>query len=185
MVVTKTSAALGAFCRTVKKMYSPIFCQNQPRRVHPQSIPSHAVTRVCRHELRVCLHLGPFKVFVAVTVFLKRSFSALSSCPRCSAGNSFFALMPETGAFSVVLPNPLPPLQFPLWWARLRLPIGRFDTKFPGVVCVQSLPAVKSHGIRPDDAPDGRSAEKVIQNIETNMPSGSTHRDEVALDIVP
>ena len=33
--------------------------------------------------------------------------------------------------------------------------------------------------------PIGRSAEKAIQDIETNVPPGSTHRDEAAIDVVP
>ncbi len=41
------------------------------------------------------------------------------------------------------------------------------------------------HGLTSNDAADGRSVEQVIQNIETNVPPGSTHRDEAAIDAVP
>src|SRR5438552_18828402 len=64
-------------------------------------------------------------------------------------------------------------------------PAGRFDAELPGVLGVQSLPAAEFHGGGADDAADGSSAEKVIQNIETNVPPGSTHGDEAAVDVVP
>jgi len=56
-----------------------------------------------------------------------------------------------------------------------RRPVGGFDTELPGVLRVQPLPAAELHGLATSDAADGSSAEKVIQNIETNVPSGSTH----------
>jgi hypothetical protein len=34
-----------------------------------------------------------------------------------------------------------------------------------------------------NDAADGSSAEKAIQNIETNVPPGSTHCDEAAIEV--
>src|SRR5881396_1398047 len=55
----------------------------------------------------------------------------------------------------------------------------------PKLLCVlgvQSLPAAELHGLASNDAADGSSAEKVIQNIEANVPPGSTHRDEAAID---
>ncbi len=66
----------------------------------------------------------------------------------------------------------------------LRRPVGRFDTELLGVLGVQALPA-ELHGVRADDAAEGSSAEKMIQNIEANVPPGSTHRDETAIDVVP
>src|SRR6185369_481937 len=66
-----------------------------------------------------------------------------------------------------------------------------FASRFRGyaellcVIGVQSLPAVKLHGVEADDAADGSAAEKVIQNIETNVPPGRTHCDEAAIDVVP
>src|SRR3989441_6998857 len=49
------------------------------------------------------------------------------------------------------------------------------NTELRCVLRVQSLPAAELHGVGADDAADGSSAEKVIQNIETNVPPGSTH----------
>ena len=68
--------------------------------------------------------------------------------------------------------------------SRLRRPVGRFNAELPGVLGVQSLPA-ELHGLGADDAADGSSAEKAIQNIETNVPPGSAHGDEAAIDVGP
>src|SRR6266545_7238966 len=54
-----------------------------------------------------------------------------------------------------------------------------------GVLRVQSLPAAELHRLGTNDAADGGSAEQVIQNIEANVPPGSTHRDEAAIDVGP
>src|ERR1700688_1455082 len=59
--------------------------------------------------------------------------------------------------------------------SRLRRPVGRFHTKLLGVLRVQPLPAAELHRLGADNAADGSSAKKVIQNIETNVPPGSTH----------
>src|SRR5438445_979045 len=69
--------------------------------------------------------------------------------------------------------------------SRLRRPVGRFNAELLCVLGVQSLPALELHGLGADDAADGSSAEKVIQNIETNVPPGSTHCDEGATDVGP
>src|SRR5439155_3984421 len=53
------------------------------------------------------------------------------------------------------------------------------------VLRVQSLPSAELHRLGTNDAADGGSAEQVIQNIEANVPPGSTHRDEAAIDIGP
>ena len=66
----------------------------------------------------------------------------------------------------------------------LRRPVGCFDTELLGVLRVQSLPA-ELHRRTTNDAADRSSAEKVIQNIETNVPPGGTHRDEAAIDVMP
>src|SRR5579871_5949080 len=58
--------------------------------------------------------------------------------------------------------------------SRLRLPVGRFNTELLGILRVQPLPA-EPHRLAANDAADGSSAEKVIENIETNVPPGSTH----------
>jgi hypothetical protein len=68
--------------------------------------------------------------------------------------------------------------------SRRRRPVGRFDAELLGVLRVQSLPA-ELHRLGADNASDGSSAEKVIQNIETNVPPGSTHCDEAASDVGP
>ena len=44
---------------------------------------------------------------------------------------------------------------------------------------------IELHRVATNDAADGISAEEVIQNIETNVPPGSTHGDEAAIDVVP
>src|SRR6266852_2993091 len=69
--------------------------------------------------------------------------------------------------------------------SRLRRPVGGFNTELLGVLGVQSLPAAELHGLGADDAADRNSAEKVIQNIKTNVPPGSTHGNEAAIDVGP
>src|SRR5205807_5313037 len=69
--------------------------------------------------------------------------------------------------------------------SRLRRPVGHFDTELLGVLRVQPLPAAELHGLTTNDAADGSSAEKAIQNIETNVPPGSTHCDEAVTDVGP
>src|SRR3981081_347549 len=68
--------------------------------------------------------------------------------------------------------------------SRLRRTVGRFDTELLSVLRVQSLPA-ELHGLGADDAADGSSAERAIQNVETNVPTGSTHCDEAVTDVGP
>src|SRR5437763_17030385 len=53
------------------------------------------------------------------------------------------------------------------------------------VLGVQSLPTAELDRVGTNHAADGSSAEKLIQNIETNVPSGSTHGDEAAIDVGP
>src|SRR5437899_835491 len=69
--------------------------------------------------------------------------------------------------------------------SRLGRPVRRFDTELLCVLDVQSLPAAELHGLGADDASNGSSGEKVIQNIETNVPPGSTHGDEAVTDVGP
>ena len=57
----------------------------------------------------------------------------------------------------------------------LRRPVRRFNTELPGVLRVQPLPAGELHRRTSNYAADGSSAQKPIQNIETNVPPGSTH----------
>ena len=55
------------------------------------------------------------------------------------------------------------------------LPLGRFNAELIGVLGVQALPAAELYGVGADHAADGSSAEKMIQNVETNVPAGSAH----------
>src|SRR5438874_12752190 len=64
-------------------------------------------------------------------------------------------------------------------------PTGSLNAELLGVLRVQPLPAAELHGLGAGDAADGASAEKAIQNIESNVPPGSTHRDEATIDVVP
>src|SRR5579871_5575750 len=67
-----------------------------------------------------------------------------------------------------------------LWW-----PVGCFDAELAGVFFIQPLPADELHRLTTSDAADRRSAEEVIQHIESNVPSGSPHREEAAIDVGP
>src|ERR1700693_4693846 len=49
---------------------------------------------------------------------------------------------------------------------------------------MQPLPA-ELHGLGANEAADGSSTEKPIQNIETNVPPSSAHCDVAAIDVVP
>src|SRR5579864_7692742 len=49
----------------------------------------------------------------------------------------------------------------------------------------QPLPTGEVHGLRAGDASDGSSAQKVVENIETNVPPGSAHCDEAVTDVGP
>src|SRR5436305_779310 len=69
--------------------------------------------------------------------------------------------------------------------SRLRRPVGRFDTELLSVLGDQSLPAAELHRLTTNDAADGSSAEKAIQNIEANVPTRGAPRDEAAIDVVP
>src|SRR5215471_506136 len=68
---------------------------------------------------------------------------------------------------------------------RLTLPVGIFKSELPGILRVQPLPAIELDRITASHAADRSTAEKLIQNIETNVPPGSTHRNEAAIDVVP
>src|SRR5262245_40190673 len=64
-------------------------------------------------------------------------------------------------------------------------PTGGLYAELTGVLRVQSLPALEAHRFASGDAANRRSAEQVIENIESNMPTSSTHRDESPIDFVP
>src|SRR6266478_9358769 len=69
--------------------------------------------------------------------------------------------------------------------SRLRRPVGRFNTELLGVLGVQPLPAAELHCLGANHPADGRSAEKAVQDIEANVPPGSTHGDEAVTDVGP
>src|SRR6266567_5707911 len=69
--------------------------------------------------------------------------------------------------------------------SRLRRPVGRFNPELLSVLRVEPLPAAELHGVGADDAADGSSAEKVIQNIEADVPPGGAHCDEAVTDVGP
>jgi hypothetical protein len=55
--------------------------------------------------------------------------------------------------------------------------LGLFNTELLCVFGVQSLPAAELHDVGADDAADGISAEKVIQDVEADVPARSAPRD--------
>src|SRR5262249_2309528 len=65
------------------------------------------------------------------------------------------------------------------------LSVGRFDTELLGVLVSQPPPITELHRLTTSNAANGSSAQKEVQNIETNVPAGSTPRDETAIDVVP
>src|SRR5258708_11907082 len=69
--------------------------------------------------------------------------------------------------------------------SRRRRPFGRFGAELLGVLRDQPLPAGELHRLDAVDAPDGSSAEKAIQNIESNVPPRGAPRDDAAIAVVP
>ena len=67
---------------------------------------------------------------------------------------------------------------------RVGRPTGCFNTELLCVFRIQPLP-VELHCLNTNHAANRISTQKVIQNIETNVPAGSTHCDEAAIDVVP
>jgi hypothetical protein len=65
------------------------------------------------------------------------------------------------------------------------LRVRYFSTKLLCVLGVQSLPAAEFHGLGAGHAADGISTEKMVQNIETNVPARGAPGDETAIDAVP
>src|SRR6202035_2805661 len=79
-------------------------------------------------------------------------------------------------------------MRFVLPPSRLRgvgRPTGGLNAELLCVLGVQSLPAAELYGVGADRAADGSSAEKAIQNIESNVPPGGTHGNKAAIDGVP
>jgi hypothetical protein len=69
--------------------------------------------------------------------------------------------------------------------AHLQALLWRFNAKLFCVLGGQSLPARELHRLDADDAADGSSAQKRIQNIESNVPPRGAPRYEAAIDVVP
>src|SRR5580704_458917 len=63
--------------------------------------------------------------------------------------------------------------------------VGRFNPEQLCVLTDQSLKAAELPRLRTNRAADRSSAQKVVQNIERNVPSGGAHRDEAAIDAGP
>ena len=63
--------------------------------------------------------------------------------------------------------------------------MGRFNTELLGVLRVQPLPAAELYRFGANQASNRSSTEQAIQNIETNVPPGSTHGDEAVTDVGP
>jgi len=63
--------------------------------------------------------------------------------------------------------------------------VGRFNTELLGVLRVQPLPAAELYRFGANQASNRSSTEQAIQNIETNVPPGSTHGDEAVTDVGP
>src|SRR5437899_5721783 len=66
-----------------------------------------------------------------------------------------------------------------------RGPAGSLDAKLLRVLGVQSLPAVELQRVAGNDAANGISAEQPVQDIEADVPPGSTHGDVTAIDVGP
>ncbi len=69
--------------------------------------------------------------------------------------------------------------------SRLGGHFGRFHAELPGVLGVQSLPAGELRPSPPAMRPIGAPAQKTVQHVEANVPSGSAHRNEAAINVVP
>src|SRR4030095_648312 len=68
---------------------------------------------------------------------------------------------------------------------RLRRLVWRVHIAMFCFLRVQPLPAPELQGVGADDASNGLTGEKPLQHIEANVPPGSTHRDEAAIDVAP
>src|SRR5262249_26854959 len=69
--------------------------------------------------------------------------------------------------------------------SRLRLPVGRSNFELLCILSVQLLPTGRLNRLSTSDAADGISAEKPIENIESNVPAGGAPGDETAIDVGP
>src|SRR5215472_9121252 len=69
--------------------------------------------------------------------------------------------------------------------SRLGRPVGRSNFELLCVFSVQPLPTGGLDRLSPGDAADGISAEKPIENIESNVPAGGAPGDETAIDVGP
>src|SRR5581483_6943375 len=64
-------------------------------------------------------------------------------------------------------------------------PARHLDAELPGVLRVQSLPAVKVHGFDASDASNRLTREEPLKNIQADMPPRGAPRNEAAVNVVP
>src|SRR5215470_2027242 len=159
-------------------MYSPVFSSRPTTSGSPPvlsiSWSDHSFSPLASSFACTLGHSRPLWRFMFVS---KRPFNAPSSSLRCPGDNSFLLLF--NGSRIVCHSLALRLL------GRLRRPVWRFDAELLGVLGVQSLPAAEFHGFRANHAADGSSAEKVVQNIETNVPPGSAYGDVGPANVGP
>src|SRR5262245_51962125 len=68
---------------------------------------------------------------------------------------------------------------------RVGRPARDLDAELFSIFGIEPLPTLELHRLGPGDAPNGISAQKPIQSIESNVPPGRAHGDETAIDFVP
>src|SRR5215831_16840100 len=159
-------------------MYSPVFLSWPTTSGSPPvlsiSWSDHSFSALASSFACTSAHARPLW---RLMFFSKRPFNAPSSSLRCAGNNSFLLLFNGSRIVCHSLDSRL--------LIRLRRPAGWFDAELLGVLGVQSLPAAEFHGFRANHAADGSSAEKVVQNIETNVPPGSAHGDVGPANVGP
>src|SRR5450432_939459 len=108
--------------------------------------------------------------------FSKRALNIPSSFLPCSGDNAFLFFF--AGLF--IFCDPFDSLSI-----RVRRLVRRFDSELLGVLPDQPLKAAELPGLGANEAAHGIPAKKPIQNIESDVPSGSTHGDKAAADLGP
>src|SRR5215469_1375590 len=69
--------------------------------------------------------------------------------------------------------------------SRVGRPTGRLKPEQLCILGVQPLKAAELHCVTGNHAAGGSTAKMTIQNIEADVPPGSAHGDEAAVDVVP
>src|ERR1700679_3629468 len=143
-------------------MYSPVFLSRPTTSGSPPvlsiSLRDHSFSVLASSLAWTSAHARPLWRFM---FFSKRALSAPSSSLRFSGSNSFLFFLSGWGML-------LRSSSIHDFFCRRRRPVECFYTELLGVFGVQSLPAAELYGIGSDHAANGRFAEQVIQNIETN-----------------